>query len=125
MADMHIIDGDGKKSWRVVMHFDVPDINNDIGISYRTALVTSGLARLSILPDGDGSGGTIDADEKAALAAGTVYEHVVAANLDGTGTTNASRIASLKALYSAAETETVNNLKRRLKLFGHNQDSSP
>lgn len=121
MADMHVISGDGKRQWRVVMHFDVPSVSNDIGISYQTALVTSGLASVSILPDGDGSGGTIGATEKSALATGTVYEHVVNLNLDGTGTTTASRIANLKNRYAALETETINRLKRQLKLFGHNQ----
>jgi len=124
MADMHVIDGGGRNEWRVVMHFDVPDVNNPLGFNYRTAIKNSGLVNASepsVLPDGDGTVGTISAAEKTDLINGVVFEHVVAINLDGTGTTNASRVATLKAIYAAKETETINKLKKRLKFFGHNQ----
>lgn len=121
MSDMHVIDGDGRGSWKVVMHFAVPDADNDVGVNYRIALVNSGLKSTSVLPDGDGTGGSISTDEKNDLAAGILYEHVVSLRLDGSGTTNASRVANLKKLYAAAETEVINKLQKQLKLFGHNQ----
>lgn len=124
MADMHVIDGDGQSSWKVVMHFDIPDIDNDVSVNYRTALANSGIVDSvspSVLPDGDGTVGSISAAEKTDLTDGVKYEHVVSINLDGTGTTNASRIANLKSVYASTETQVINSLKRRLKLFGHNQ----
>ncbi len=124
MADMHVIDGDGQSSWKVVMHFDIPDIDNDVSVNYRTALANSGIVDSvspSVLPDGDGTVGSISAAEKTVLTDGVKYEHVVSINLDGTGTTNASRIANLKSVYASTETQVINSLKRRLKLFGHHQ----
>ena len=103
------------------MHFDVPAVNNAVSVSYRAALANSGLASVSVLPDGTGDGGTIGATEKAALAAGTVYEHVATLILDGQGTTNASRITLLKERYAALETAVVARLRARLKFFGFNQ----
>lgn len=121
MADMQIIDGDGKGTWRVVMHFDVPDVNNAVAVNYRTALLNSGLASTSVLPDGDGTGGSISAAEKTDLANGVKYEHVASLTLDGSGTTTNSRIAVLRSAYARLETEIVAKLKSRLKFFGHNE----
>ena len=120
MADMHLTTNGGG-TWKVVMHFGVPDVANAVSVNYRTALVNSGLASVSVLPDGDGTAGTISATEKADLAAGIVYEHVANLDLDGTGTTNASRVALLKERYAAIETKVVADLKSKLKFFGHNQ----
>lgn len=121
MADMHIIAGDGKGNYRIVAHFDVPDANNALGVNYRDALVNSGLLSVSVLPDGDGTEGTIDATEKAALANGSKFERVVSAPIDGPGTTNASRVTMLQDRYPVLETQAVDDLKARLKFFGHNQ----
>ena len=124
MADMHVIDGDGKGQWRVVMHFDVPDVNNTVGVNYRTAIKRSGLVNdvsPSVLPDGDGNNGSISAAEKSDLIDGVKYEHVASLTLDGSGTTTSSRVAVLRAAYSRIETEVVDRLKARLKFFGHKQ----
>ncbi len=120
MADMHIITG-GRHAWRVVMHFAVQNVNNAVGVNYRTALINSGLASVSVLPDGDGNDGTISATEKTALDDGSIYEHVESLVIDGPGTDTASRVAMLKAEYASIETRVIDSLKHRLKFFGHNQ----
>jgi len=121
MSDMHVIDGDGKGTWRVVMHFDVPDINNAVAVNFRTALINSGLATTTVLPDGDGTEGTISAAEKTDLTNGVKFEHVFSLDLDDSGTTTSSRIASLQAAYARENTAVVDNVKSRLKFFGHDQ----
>ncbi len=122
--DMHLIDGDGRRTWCVVLHFAVPDVNNAMGVNYRTALANSRLvdaASPSVLPDGDGNDGSISTAEKTQLINGQVYEHVASLSLDGAGVSTGSRVVALRAAYAAKETEIINTLKRRLKFFGHNE----
>lgn len=76
MADYHVLAGspDGN-SFLVVHHVPVPGAgNNRAGVPWRTALVNSGLGGKTVLPDGDGTGGTVGAAEKAQILAGAVYE---------------------------------------------------
>jgi len=124
MADMHVIDGAGKGAWRVVMHFDTPDIDNAVAVNYRTAIKNSGLVDStspSVLPDGDGTGGSISAAEKTDLVNGVKFEHVANLTLDGSGTTDSTRVAVLRAAYARLESDTVEKVKERLKFFGHNE----
>lgn len=124
MAQMHILNGDGQGSWRVAMHFDVPDANNAVGVNYRTALIRSGIVEppfTVLLEIGDGLEGTITVAEKAELAAGIKVERVFTLAIDGKGATNASRIASLSNHYNILKAITIDKLKHRLKFFGHTQ----
>ena len=41
MADMYILTGNNSIDWTIVMHFDVPDTNNAVGINHREALATT------------------------------------------------------------------------------------
>lgn len=120
MADIHIITGDGKANWRVVMHFDVPNVQNTVGVDVSSALVNSGLAVSSVLREDDGNNGSIHPDEQAELLAGTKVEVTVSLVLDGKGTTNAIRAEDVRKAYAATETDVINKLKRRLKFFGLN-----
>lgn len=118
MADLHVISGNGRGTWQVAMHFDVPDKTNTVSVSYRTALVNSGLASVSVLQDGDGTDGTINAAETADLAAGIKFEHVVSIFLDGPGQGASSRLALLRAKYAELESLVIVRLKDRLEFFG-------
>lgn len=76
MADYHVLTGsaDGN-AFTVVFHLPVPGAgNNRAGVQWRTALVNSGLGGRTVLPDGDGTGGTVSAAEKAGIEAGAVHE---------------------------------------------------
>lgn len=76
MADYHVLTGsaDGN-AFTVVFHVPIPGAGtNRAGVPWRTALVNSGLGGKTALPDGDGTGGTVSAAEKAQVAAGAVYE---------------------------------------------------
>ena len=70
MADMHVIDGDGNRGYKVAMHIAVPNTNNAVGVNYRTALVNSGLGGTQ-LTEGAGAG-QITTAEKAQVDAGEV-----------------------------------------------------
>jgi len=121
MADIHVLEGDGNVKWVVVFHFDIPDAGNAVGVKYRTALVNSGLASASRLPDGDGEDGTISAEENAALAAGEKWEHRESVVTDTQGETPASQKAMLQRRYARAETAVLAHLQRRLQFFGYTE----
>lgn len=122
MSDMHVVRGsvDGK-SWDVVMHFTTPGGNNSVAVPWATALVNSGVAQPSNLPDGDGTQGTIDATEKAAVLAGTVVEHRVTLLLETGGTTNAELRATLRAYYTSQKASVQAELQKQLRYFGHTE----
>jgi hypothetical protein len=125
MSDIHVIAGNGAGEWSVVFHFDVPDVNNAAGVNVRTALLRSGLIAqhgeppsVSVLPDGDGTGGTIETAEKDKIAAGEVYEHVERLTLNGVGMTNPLRTTLLRERYAALDSENLSVLQDRLNFFG-------
>ena len=103
------------------MHFDVPDVNNAVGVNFRTVLVNSGLASISVLPAGDGTEGTISAAEVTLLSTGAVFEHVTLLNLSGPGATAASRVALLQERYTAINAEIIARVQAQLNFFGFNQ----
>ena len=122
MADMHIIDGDHRDgSYRIVMHFDVLDVANAAGVSYRTAIVRSGRASVSVLADGDGNGGTISAAEKTQLAAGERIEHVETIPIETGGTTMALVRATLRERYGRESARVLAELQKSLRYFGRNE----
>lgn len=74
MANLHILVRDGQE-FRVVAHVPVAAGNNSAGVPWRTAVLRSKLSTgLSVLPDGDGTAGTISAAEKTDLASGALVE---------------------------------------------------
>ena len=119
MADMHVLDGDGSK-WRVVMHFAVPNVNNAVGVNYRTALVKSGLGGTTQLADGTGPG-QIMAAEKTLVESGAVLEHAMSVSVDGSGQTTGGRKALLRSLYTSTKNAVMANLQSRLKFYGHTE----
>lgn len=121
MADMHVIRGNGRGDWLVVMHFDIPNVNNSVGLNVRTALIRSGLISESVLDEGDGLGGTISTDEALDLANGAILEKVIWLPLDGVGTTNSSRVDLLRERYTAIAATINADLISRLRFFGFNQ----
>jgi hypothetical protein len=119
MSDMHVLTGDGNQAWTVVMHIPVPDTNNTVGTNWRTALVNSGMGGSTGLPDGDGTNGTISAAEKTQVEAGELYEYSQTMEIDGPGSNAASRIAVLRASYTAKKSTVLAALQRRLKFYGY------
>jgi hypothetical protein len=121
MASWHALTGDSfGNAFRIVMHFPIPAAGtNRAGVQWRVALANSGLAR-TVLPDGNGSNGTIAAAEKADILAGAVYEHVeeVATN---PGETDAQYRDRIIALHAARQVEVLARLQKALTYFGYTQ----
>lgn len=120
MSDMHVLTGDGGGRWTVIMHFPVPDVNNEVGVNYRVALVNSGLGGTTSMVEGTGAG-YITSVEKAQIAAGAIYEHV-ASLLVETGGAGAAQQAMLDAQYNRLHTEVVSVMQNKLKYYGYTQD---
>lgn len=122
MADINILSGSRKGHYRIALHFDVPDVTNSVGVNIRQAIVNSGEATTSAMLPGDGTNGTISAEDVARLAAGELIEKVVSVPLEGEGTTNAIRLAAVRRLYSKENAEMQRQLSERLRYFGFAQD---
>lgn len=117
MSDMHVLTGDGK-TWRIVMHFAVPGGNNAAGVSWADALVNSGLGGTTVLPNGDGTGGTIVAAEKTAVENGTVFEHEADFRVESGGNSAGNIRASLREFYAAERAGVMAVLSTSLRYFG-------
>ena len=123
MADMHILTGNGDR-WTVIMHLPVPNTNNPVGTNWRTAVVASRIGGSTSLPDGDGTGGTISAAEKALIEAGEVIEHSASVRLESMGTVLADQRAALRAWFAAAKVNVLVEVQKRLRYFGYNESEA-
>jgi hypothetical protein len=116
--DYHVLTGtDDGNSFRIVNHIPIPSAVNRVNVNYRTAIINSGLGGRTVLPDGDGTGGTISAAEKAAILAGSLYEHVedFATN---PGETAAQLQARLDARYDALVGIVQDRAAKMLSYYG-------
>jgi len=112
MANVHVLEQTAPGRFRVVYHVAIPATNNAAGVAWRTAVVNSRIAgqAVSVLPDGDGTNGTISAAEKAQLTSGAVYE-VVREEKGQTG-------AGINAMHAQRSAEVLAALQARLAQFG-------
>ena len=117
MSDIHVLTG-RHRTWQLVMHIAVPDQNNAIGISYRSALVESGLGGTTQLLDGDGTNGTISAAEKVLIEAGEVLECSADYVLESGGTSNAQLLATLDEFYTTRKPSILGNFQEQLRYYG-------
>lgn len=126
MANMHALDAANGR-FRVVMHFPIPvhpslGTVNAAGLAWSTALIRSGRYNkgATILPDGDGTGGTIGTVEKAAIVLGTVVECVEEVLIE-TAQTNAERLAYLDAKYAQVVADAQASILKDLRWYGFNR----
>jgi hypothetical protein len=122
-VDYHVLTGtpDGNR-FRFAFHVPVPGTGtNRAGIQWRTALIDSGLGGSTVLPDGDGTGGTISAAEKAEVEAGSVYELIrqIDTNPGETATQFRDRVDSL---FPGIVSQTQAHLQNALSYFGFTRD---
>jgi hypothetical protein len=131
MADIHALDGNNKQ-WRLVMHFPVPGGVNSVGVSWSDALVllstiNTGLPPQSILNNsttGDpatAGPGEISDNAKAALAAGTLFEHQKMVPLESNGTLPAQLRVAARKFYRNEKADLTDQLKQKLKYFGYQE----
>lgn len=107
-------------SYTVAYHIPIPSALNRVGINYRTALVNSGIGGKTIMPDGDGTGGTISATEKTKITSGETFE-VVESFATNPGQTLGQLAAAVDARYTfLANTSNplIVGLQRQLDYYG-------
>ena len=118
MADIHVLAGDGLRYWTLIFHFPVPPQDNNVGVSYRTALVNSGLGGTSQMVEGIGPGQIITA-ELALLQAGELYEFSRSFLAESGATNNIELLAAIRTEYVRCETPALNRLRKRLRYYGY------
>ena len=108
MANIHVLEQTAPGRFRVVLHVAIPAGNNPAGVPWRTAVAASvNAAKPSVLPDGDGTNGTISAAEKAQIISGAVFE--VVREEKGQTTASAANIYALRSAAILAELQARYN----------------
>lgn len=112
MANVHVLESPAPGRFRVAYHVAVPATNNPAGVPWRTAIVNSRDATrpVTVLPDGDGTGGTISAAEKAQVVSGALYEAVREEKGQGA--------ATLAAQFALRSAEILAGLQARYAQYG-------
>ena len=116
MSDYHILRGsiDGN-SFAVVMHILVPDVDNEVGVNYRTVVVQAGLnPEVSTVP-------FVVAAEQAQLNDGELYEHMCRF-WTHPGESLLAKRERLDALYITARTKIQAHFQHRLAYWGMSRD---
>ena len=116
MAAIHVLSAQYGE-YKVAIHAAVSNTNNSAGVNFRTALINSGLGGTTILPDGDGTAGTIAAAEKTSIQTGAIVE-VIGFIRGDTVAAGAALNAYLDAEAARIAAERIVDLARQLKYFG-------
>ena len=113
MADVHILDSDGTGAWNVEFHFPIPDATNKTGMSYRQALILSGLGNtVSRLPEA-----LLGEGEAEAIASGALWE--VPSVVRAAPTVSPAELQAVMAsAFAGAKTAGLANLQLQLGFFG-------
>jgi hypothetical protein len=131
MANMHVLGAEGGGAYRIVCHYAIPATTNSAGLAWRTAYARSrgwpADVLPTVLPDGDGTLGTISAADKATVTGTlpstvpTVAEETERFDFpsDWTGLSGAQRQAVLDAWYAAQNTEWTARLQALLLWWGY------
>ena len=119
MAKSHIFSKQGQ-GVQVVMHFPVPATANAVGVSWRTALVNSGLGGTSVLAEGLGAG-QITSAELAQVRSGELLEaqHMM---LLGSVTPGQAALDYLDAEWERVRQARLAVLSDELDYFGLTRD---
>lgn len=116
MARIHVTTTDpASGTTTLVCHFPVPATPNAGGLSWRDAVKAAG-RNTTILPTGNGQGGTLSTTEAANITNGVVYEHVIQFQPDPFSTDGLA--AQVDALYAQTEPEVLGRLQRELRYYG-------
>ena len=117
MADIHVLSGDGIDDWNLIFHFTVPNVNNNVGINFRTAIVNSGLGGTSTMTEGDGPG-QITSAELAQIQAGILYEYSTPFPAESGATNNTQLLAAIQAAYAIHHEIVMDRVENTLRYFG-------
>ena len=122
MTDIHILTGNNAGSITIAMHFPVPDVDNNVGVNYRIALVNSEIGlgedgRRTTLLAGTGPG-QINPAEEALINAGELFEWLVLTRVPP-GASNAELVAIARGQYAITNSNLQQQIGERLRYFGH------
>ena len=117
MANIHVLDRDGSE-FRVVVHIPIPNTLNSAGVSWRDALINSGIGGKTVLPDGNGTGGTIIGAEKVQIVSGALYEVEDRLKPDSNNPDKPGDAAYLQAAFAVIRDRDWPLIQARLKWFG-------
>lgn len=116
MSDYHILSGskDGNK-FRIVVHFQVPDVTNEASVNYRTAIVQyqGGAPIQSRIPE--------PGEEQTKLDAGELYETETRFNTDPSEDLQTKR-NKLDALFTSENADVQVELAQLLSYWGFARD---
>jgi len=110
MANSHILDQIAPGRFRVVYHVSIPAGNNAAGVPWRTCVAANVGVSPSVLPDGDGTNGTISAAEKAQIMSGAVAEVI----RDEKG----QSLAAFAGMFAQRSAEILAALQARFQQYG-------
>lgn len=116
MADYHVLEGseDGNR-YHIVVHFPVPNVENDAGVNYRAALLQYlGGEQPSQCP-------FITEAEQTQLSAGALYERIYTFNTHP-GETLAQKAVRIEALYNQELARLTDALGKMLRYWGLSVD---
>lgn len=114
MARFHVLDRNGQEV-NVAVHVLTPAGNNAAGIPWATAVKNSGKYGTTILLDGDGTAGTIDAAEKAQIVSGDVIEVIIQLRPQ---TSQEPLNQYFDGLFADTRQTTLDQMRDRLRHFG-------
>jgi len=119
MADIHILANN-----QIIVHVDVPDAINSVGVNWRDAIVidnggapTSQLADAVV--DGSPEGWEITVAEKALIASGALIEVSTRIDLDKFAGTLADKRDAMLVVISQRIPNVLKQLQARYKYFGY------
>jgi hypothetical protein len=116
MANSHILEQTAPGRFRVVYHVAIPATNNAPGVPWRTIMAAQVAASVaagnaaSVLPDGDGTNGTISAAEKAQIVSGALYEAV--------REEKGQSLAAFAGMFTQRSAEILTALQVRFQQYG-------
>jgi hypothetical protein len=115
MSNVHVLEQSGGL-YRMAFHIAIPTGTNSAGLTWQAVLIKSGLGGTTVIPDGTGTDGGISSAEKAAIAAGSLFEVVDQVNI---GNLSGGAIATfIYARFAARTTEAQARLAAQLAWYG-------
>jgi len=122
MSNYHVIDlNRTEDKATVAFHIAVPSENNQQGTALSTCLVERNSRNNDNFDSQIPAHATNFAPENAAILAGTVYEHVETVQFDAK-INNATKLAVIKARYTAIVAVAPDWLRKELKFWGYHGD---
>lgn len=118
----HAMTGDEQgNAFTIIFHIPIPAVNNRVGVSYRTALVNSGIGGRTAMVEGVAPG-HITTAEKSQIEAGELYEHVEVVH-SSPGETPAQIATKIDTRFGELTAAIQTRLQNQLTYFGHAQNA--